>query len=421
MNTINIAKLIPSYLVDICKYLKSDKQGLWKRFVAAAARGKYMDAAGLSLLQFGRDVDPEKHVELYDSVQRVAAAFGVNSAKFRLYLTHNSRLINAPPVCIAGEIHLALNQEILKKNKLRETDAIFGYKLFHYLLYNIESQCYFITERILNALACAAADSSYYQSARLFALYTEIFCDRGAYLAVRDISIVNNAFYKLSPGQTHGAGKRPCFEKAPAKRSIAAATEFSSDAETESESESDMEDDKQSEYFLRSQALSGWVDKQNEQAIISLTRAAVTIENLDLLEKKTITKQTRRLIQTILTYPGMRNAIALAYACQFFNNGNLSNLEQLDQRDIIGIRSSANTVKEYFSYILLDFCVLKRESVETSLIAGVALSSRIGIYQHFSELAKQELNLSRKIIDQLRVAAAFLDKSNSIGNNNDKY
>ena len=58
-----------------------------------------------------------------------------------------------------------------------------------------------VADRIITAIANNHnSEASYYETARLFKLYTEIFCDRGAYKVIEKIAPVITSLVKASTG-----------------------------------------------------------------------------------------------------------------------------------------------------------------------------------------------------------------------------
>lgn len=69
-------------------------------------------------------------------------------------------------------------QEVLSAE---EMVAVLAHEMSHYLLYEGWEGEFFVAHQLLKALASdVAADPSHFETVRLFSLYAEIFCDRGA-------------------------------------------------------------------------------------------------------------------------------------------------------------------------------------------------------------------------------------------------
>ena len=181
------------------------------------------------------------------------------------------------------------------------------------------------------------------------------------------------------------------------------------------------------ESFLRTKALQLWAEQEDENEIANLIRGPVTLNQLDLLEKNKILNLTRTLIQVLLQYPWIKSDAIIAHARQFFHD--IDNLDQAkentsnEQNQILLeqiFRNMDKSLQDYFCYILLDFSVVDQSLEEAPLTACIVLSDNLGIQSRFSELAKNELNLTKKKYDALlNDASNLLNKLSNAGLNDE--
>lgn len=403
--------LLPSYLREITKYLEKDESELWNWFASAKVKSDHADDVRLNLLKSTYRLDEETEPELYAAASRITDVLKINTP-VTLYQAQQTQDLNASLAYIPGEPHVIFYGPLLKTLQLKEIEAILGHELHHYILWETDQQRYFTANQILNALAeDRQADSSHYESARLFSLYCEVYCDRGAYIAAEDLNITISAMVKMTTG----------LENVNAQAYLKQANEILEKQNSGSENTTHPES------FLRTKALQLWAEKEDENEIANLIRGPVTLNQLDLLEKNKILNLTRTLIQVLLQYPWIKSDAIIAHARQFFHD--IDNLEQAkentsnEQNQTLleqTFRNMDKSIQDYFCYILLDFSVVDQSLEEASLTACIVLSDNLGIQTRFSELAKNELNLTKKKYDALRNDASnLLNKLNNAGLNDE--
>ena len=141
------------------------------------------------LKQFKTDL--LKNTYKFDEVSDAGLYQKVNFAKEKLnlsipvvlYQAQNTEEINASIIYLNGEAHIVFSGKLIQLLSEDEMQAIRAHELSHVQLYTQLNGEIEVTDRIITAIAnnqgCTPA---HYETARLFKLYTEIFCDRGAYI-----------------------------------------------------------------------------------------------------------------------------------------------------------------------------------------------------------------------------------------------
>jgi hypothetical protein len=82
------------YHVELRDYLKSEERELWQWFASAQAQEDYAEHLRLELLKSTYRLDPERHAELYQSVEQAKARLQLN-IPVTLYQAQNSPQLNA--------------------------------------------------------------------------------------------------------------------------------------------------------------------------------------------------------------------------------------------------------------------------------------------------------------------------------------
>ncbi len=110
-----------------------------------------------------------------------------------------SDMLNAQVYTLPEEVHVIFSGPALKLLNEQELVAVLAHELGHVLLFNIAD--YNTSNKILNALSGnASMANAYLETARLFDLYTELFCDSMALKATSDIQASVASLVKMGTG-----------------------------------------------------------------------------------------------------------------------------------------------------------------------------------------------------------------------------
>lgn len=392
--------LLPSYLLEITNYLENNEAKLWEWFASTKIKAEHGDGVRLELLKSTYRIDPQSETSLYAAAQGVADKLGIDHP-VTLYQAQQIQDLNASLAYIPGEPHIIFYGPLLKTLQMDEVAAVIGHELHHYQLWEMNEQRYFTAHQLLEALANDhQGDASYLESARLFSLYTEIYCDRGALQATDNLDVSIGAMVKMTTGLD----------------SVNAQSYLKQADEVLQKQSSGSLNVTHPESFLRSKALQLWRDHKDENTIAALIRGPVTLQQLDLLEKEHLCGLTRALIQTLLQYPWIQTDAVLAHARQFFHDiddGALgdktladTNQDRLQQ----AFKEFDKGLLDYFCYVLLDFSAVDRTLDDAPLAACIVLTEKLGMLAHFTDLVKKELKLTKKRFDALSASAGDLLK-----------
>ncbi|HEY1787960.1 MAG TPA: peptidase M48, partial [Verrucomicrobiae bacterium] len=234
------------------------------------------------------------------------------------------------------------------------------------------------------------AAASHEQTARLYQLYTEIFADRGAICVSGDIHPVVASLVKMQTGlsQVSAAGYLKQAEEIFAKGNVA--TEGLSHPET----------------FIRARSLVLWQEKRDAAApdINHMIEGVAALDELDLIGQMRLTAQTRRLLEYLLRPRWFQTPTVLGHAKLYFSDFQAANGQTNAIPD--GLDFADARLREYLSYVLLDFAKVDPELDDMPLAATLHLSQQLELDGQFEKLAAKELKLRVRDVKRIKEQAA---------------
>ena len=340
--------------------------------------------------------------QLYTTAHEVAQALSLD-VPITIYQSQNPERLNAGLAYVPHEAHIIFEGPVKSKLSGPEVKALLGHELAHFSLWQGWDGEFLVVDQLLAALTHEeAAEPAHLASARLFYLYNEIFCDRGALAVVGDPLAVVSMLVKLATGldevdaASYVRQAEEIFRKGPAK--TAGLTH--------------------PEAFIRAHAITLWHegDAAVEDKIAEMIEGTLALNELDLLGQRKVHAHTKQLIGALLAESWMRTEPVLAHARLFFPdyspacdnpNGDLAALLKTDDQPL----------KDYFCYVMLDFVTADRELEEMPLAAALQLSEKLGLKDRFAEITKKELRLTKKQLEKIDQAKKSLLKKVAEGAN----
>jgi hypothetical protein len=287
-------------------------------------------------------------------------------------------------------VHLILHGAILTTLGPVELDAMLAHELSHFLLYHKWAGEFLVMADVVRALANdRAADPCHLQTARLLRLYEEIFADRGSLLATGDLSASVAALVKLHTG----------LSEVSAESYLRQAEEIFSKS---CESTRQMT---HPEPFIRARALQLWEKQRDaaDQEIAKMIEGSAALDALDLIGRKKVAHDTRRLIGRYLAPQWLQTDLLIAHAKQYFDNFAAGEAAQEDVADSANgspsdaeLETADPSLRDYFCYVLLDFAAADRSLDDLPLSAALVTARQVGLGPRFSEIASKELGLPKK-------------------------
>ncbi len=371
---------LPYHLLTT-EYFKAQPQ-VWNYFSNNTYKSEQMIAFKADLLKNSYKFDPLSEPALYDKLQVARDKLGM-ATKVTLYQAENTVEDNASIVYLNGETHILFSGKIIQLMNDEELLAIISHELSHIQLYTRLNGEVEIADRIITAIA-NHQDSvpAQYETARLFKLYTEIFCDRGALLVTGDYKPIIASLVKLATG----------LQTVNADSYIKQAEDiFSIDANYKTMGVTHPEN------FIRARAVWLWHQKGTdaEPLIQKMIEGYTGLDELDLFKQQHVSAITEQLIRILLSKKWMQTPHTIALAKQYFGQidiGQNPAVETLSSQ----IELLHPYLQDYLSYVMYDFAVADKELEDIPLGYCFFLGDELKLAQSFAGAVKKEKKLTDK-------------------------
>lgn len=375
------------YHLKVCNHFKEQSK-IWEFFASAKTRKDQLNELKTELLKNTYKFDPAFNQAIYDKVQLAKSKLGLEQLDVYLYQAQYTSEMNASIIYVENEAHIIFSGGITQVLSEDELLAVLGHELSHIRLYTLLNGEIEVAGRIISAIANNYnSDPSYIETARLFQLYTEIFCDRGAYTVVGKTAPVITSLVKIATG----------LEKVSADSYLKQADEIVTlgkdiKAGTITHPEN----------FIRARAIQLWHDKGEaaEQEIISMIEGTTDLDQLDIFKQKELVQSTKKFLHDLLKPEWFQTTAVLNLAKQFFPDFELQQDNELDEKFIQSIATGHPSIKDYFSYLLLDFALADASLELVAQGWTISFSELVQLNESFDAIMKKELNLSDKKLQQ---------------------
>ena len=397
MNESNTVLKPFEYQIKLKNALK-EKNKLWTWFSEDKAKKEHFEKFKKALLKDSYRIDSSSHPELYEILDEIKQKINL-PINITLYQEQMSYQNNVGISFYENEAHIVLSGRVLKMLEKNELKAILAHELYHYFFFSIEDKAYEIADRIITGIANDEnSPDVYLESARLFKLYTELYCDRGAFLVTDDIDPVITSLVKLTTG----------VDKVNSKSYIDQAKEILNNENKPTEQTSHPES------FVRAIALELWAKDDNiaDEEIEKLIEPKIEFDKLNIFSQTELKNLTSRLIKLILKPSWNKTDMVLNMAKEYFPNINFS--EEIDSEKIFEeISHTGQSTKKYLAYVLLDFALVDSNQGNASLGYAFELAENAGLKDEFNLTVKKELKITlRKLKDLQQEAAQELNQVN---------
>ena len=367
---------------------------VWDFFAAQQHKAEQLSAFKADLLrntyQFTETAEPAFFQQLAFAKEKLQLSLPVY-----MYQAENSTEANASIVYLNGEAHIVFSGNLLERLNDDERLAIIAHELSHILLYTEMEGAVEVTHRIVSALeGHAFSTPAHGETARLFRLYTELYCDRGAYVVTGNYAPVVTALVKLATG----------LGAVSADNYIRQAEEiFSLDQSTRSAGLTHPEN------FIRARALWLW-HQQGEAALPAIQQMVDSfqhLDELDLFKQQALASATRRLIGLLLDDQRLQTAHTLALAKQYFGDFEPAAALPVGSHPSgatrrVELAAMPASIREYFAYVLYDFATADRSLDDLPLARCFQLADEAGITEAFGQVVKKERKLTDKKLAALQ-------------------
>jgi hypothetical protein len=380
------------YHVEVRDYLKANERAIWNWFASAQAQADYTETLRFDLLKSTYRLDADGHADLYKCVEEAKAKLRLD-IPVTVYQAQSSPHTNATLYYIPGEGHIVFSGAALTLLNPEELKSVIGHELAHYFLWGRDGGEFLIADRLLDAIANDPRSArSHEQTARRFQLYTEIFADRGSLCVTGDINPVVAGLVKVQTG----------LAQVSASSYLKQANEVFAKGRISSEGVSHPE------AFVRARALALWVNKSEGAAeqTAKMIEGVSGLDELDLIGQQRLAATTRRLLENFLSPKWFQTAAVIGHARLFFDDFRPAQASEACAHAELDLSDAK--LREYVSYLLLDFASIDPELDEMPLAAALGLSRKLEIDAEFEKLAARELKMKVRDVRKLKEQAVEL-------------
>lgn len=364
------------------------QNSVWSFFSNFSHREEQLKEFKTDLLKNTYKFDVVADTGLFQKVSIAKEKLGLDLPVY-LYQAQHTEEMNASIVYLHQEVHIVFSGKILELLNEEELLAIIGHELSHVQLYTQLNGDTEVADRIITAIANHPESTpAHYETARLFKLYTEIFCDRGAYEVTGSYAAIISSLVKIATG----------LKTVNPDSYIKQAEEiFASDSSTKTMGVSHPEN------FIRARAIWLWHQKGSEadHEIRQMIEGAASFDELDLFRQQQVASITERLIRHILYPAWIQTPFILSLAKQYFSQivpENHTDTSELARETAI----LHGNLTEYLAYVLYDFATADKQLEDVPLGYCFFLSDELKIDKAFAAAVKKERKLTDKKVTILK-------------------
>jgi len=373
-------------LVD---WLRKREPEVWKWQSESEQRTQDAEEVRLSLLRDTYRMDAGGHPELFTEIAAAQEVLGLSHITVHAYQAQGQTAPNAAICYLPGEAHLIFSGPILTLLTPTELRAVIGHELAHHLLWQTEDGSFYLADRILHqAAAHPSAEPSHASSARLWSLVTEIFADRGAYLATGCLETAVASLVKTCTGLAQVSGKNY----------LSQAEEIFSKSKPKSTQLTHPET------FMRARALQLWVEEhpELEDSIARMLASAdeETLEDMDLIQQTQLTTLTHRFLRQHLRPSWFRSDPVLAHARLYYPD--FLPADAADDSLAADLATLPKPHREFLCHVMLDFCAVDPDLAELPAAAAIEQARTLECLGHFEKLAAKDLKLKARDLKRLK-------------------
>ena len=156
------------------------------------------------------------------------------------------------------------------------------------------------------------------------------------------------------------------------------------------------------ENFIRARAIQLWHDKKEdaELDIIRMIEGVTDLDQLDIFKQRELTELTKEFLQLYLKPKWFRSPLVISHVRQYFPHFSWNEDAVITNDFREKVEKSHSSVKEYLSYILLDFALLDRSLEDVPSGWAFQLAEDLELKLAFDAIVKKELKFSEKKLQQ---------------------
>jgi len=371
----------------------------WEYFFSSKNKDGQLEAFKQELLKNTYKFHPGTDAFIYDKINIAKEKLSLQQLPVTVYQAQYTDELNASIVYLNAEAHIVFSGAIIKLLNDEELLAVLAHELTHIKLYAMLEGDLEVADRIITSIANNYnSEAAYYETARIFRLYTEIFCDRGAYTVLNSIDPIISSLVKISTG----------LEQVNAQGYLKQADEiFAAEADITTAGISHPEN------FIRAKAIDLWHQKGEAATdeIARLIEGLSNLDHLDIFKQQQLSELTLQFLQLFLKPKWIQTATVLSQAKQYFSAFTLDEKALLNPDFTNSIQAAHSSVKDYLGYVLFDFVMIDASLEEIPAGWAFQFAEDVQLKEHFDNIIKKELKLSDKKLAQhkQKVLAAYYE------------
>lgn len=380
----------------------------WDWFAAQDNKLQQVESFKKNLLKNTYRLDANSHQKLYKIIDEVCQKLNLN-AEVTLYQEHNSLQLNAGISVIENEAHIVFSGSVISLLSDEEMKALLAHEMCHYLFYKVENEEYEITQRIVLAMANHEdSENAMIETARVFQLYLELFCDQGALKVCESYAPVIQMLVKMNTS----------LKEVNAESYLAQAKEIVLSEEKATEKETHPES------YIRSLALFYAQEEPKTflEKIENLIEGSLDLNALDIFQQKELLALTIDFIHLIIKPNWMRTGKILNLSQQYFEHHFSEENKSAEDLNLL-LEKTGVSIKNYFCYVLLDFAKVDSDMEGLALGHAFELAEVLNLKKEFEKIVRKEFKMNGRDFKALQekvvkeVAQMQESKDESLYNN----
>ena len=376
-----------AYHTRVANYFKQ-QQKTWDFFAAANTRKDQLQQFKLDLLKNSYKFDPASDSHIYEKVNLAKEKLGMPQLPVFVYQAQYADEVNASIVFIDGEAHIVFSGKITQLLTDDELLAVLAHELTHIKLYTMMEGDLEIADRIITAIANHHnTEPAYFETARLFRLYTEIFCDRGAYTVTSNTGQIITSLVKIATG----------LETVNAEAYLKQAEEiFTAEKTIRANTITHPEN------FIRARAIQLWHDHHEEadKEISKMIEGLINVDALDIFKQQQLTTLTQKFLQLLLKPKWFQTVLTQSQLKQFSKDFKLDEQAVLEEKLVNEISDAHSSIKDYLCYLMIDFILIDPALEIVPFGWAFQFAEDIKLKDAFDAIIKKELKFSDKKLQQ---------------------
>lgn len=376
--------IIFEYHQNLANLFEKQKK-IWNWFSSVKVKEKQIEDYKKELLKNTYRLSADSESDIYKLVDIAKSKLHITEEVI-MYQELDTFQTNASISYDGKQIHIVISGDLIKRLNEKELLAVIGHELSHFIFQKTENGKYEITNRIITSIANdSRSEQVMIETARLYRLYIELYCDRGAMLVVDDLDVVIQALVKVSTGLNQVSAKNYLQQA----HEIFQQENFGSSQQTHPET------------FIRAVALENWKNEKEESETSKLIDCNWGLNSLDVFKQNKLNKITEKILQIIVKPKWMRTEMNLSVCRQYFHTFNYAENIFIDDELKEDLENIDDTIREYISYLLLDFSFSDSSLENAPLGHTLQIAEDLEFAKTFKQLLKKELKITKKNLDSL--------------------